>query len=67
MVVKNSLKSETIESLSYKLSQIDTNMFYAYSNIISNLYVADAKTAWNSNKITVENSFFKLTMLLEVH
>lgn len=60
MVVKNSLKSETIESLSYKLSQIDTNMFYAYSNIISNLYVADAKTAWNSNKITVENSFFKL-------
>lgn len=54
MVVKNSLKSETIESLSYKLSQIDTNMFYAYSNIISNLYVADAKTAWNSNKLKLK-------------
>ncbi len=30
MVVKNSLKSESIESLSYKLSKIDTNVLNSF-------------------------------------
>ncbi len=62
MVVKNSLKSETIESLSYKLSQMDTNVYFALDNMLSNLYSGDAETSASSNKIVVENSFFKLNI-----
>ena len=63
MVVKNSLKSETIESLSYKLSKIDTNVMNSLYRMLDefNDYMYDIEpTTFSSSKIVFDTKSFKL-------
>lgn len=61
MVVKNSLKSETIESLSYKLSKIDTNVVNSFNRMISDFTYFDGEpTSYSSSKIVCDTKSFKL-------
>ena len=61
MVVKNSLKSETIESLSYKLSKIDTNVLNSFNRMISDFTYFDGEpTSFSSSKIVFDTKSFKL-------
>ena len=61
MVVKNSLKSETIESLSYKLSKIDTNVLNSFNRMISDFTYFDGEpTTYSSSKIVFDTKSFKL-------
>lgn len=61
MVVKNSLKSETIESLSYKLSKIDTNVLNSFNRMISDFTYFDGEpTSFSSSKIVFDTKNFKL-------
>lgn len=61
MVVKNSLKSETIESLSYKLSKIDTNVVNSFNRMISDFTYFDGDpTTYSSSKIVFDTKNFKL-------
>ena len=61
MVVKNSLKSETIESLSYKLSKIDTNVLNSFNRMISDFTYFDGEpTTFSSSKIVFDTKSFKL-------
>src|SRR5574344_965544 len=61
MVVKNSLKSETIESLSYKLSKIETNVFNSFANVLSKFSDFDGEpTTFTSSKIVFEQYGVKL-------
>jgi Ca2+-binding RTX toxin-like protein len=61
MVVKNSLKSETIESLSYKLSKIDTNVVNSFNRMISDSTYFDGEpTSFSSSKIVCDTKSFKL-------
>lgn len=61
MVVKNSLKSETIESLSYKLSKIDTNVLNSFNRMISDFTYFDGEpTSYSSSKIVFDTKSFKL-------
>jgi len=61
MVVKNSLKSESIESLSYKLSKIDTNVLNSFNRMISDFTYFDGEpTTFSSSKIVFDTKSFKL-------
>ena len=61
MVVKNSLKSESIESLSYKLSKIDTNVLNSFNRMISDFTYFDGEpTSFSSSKIVFDTKNFKL-------
>ena len=61
MVVKNSLKSETIESLSYKLSKIDTNVMSSFNRMFSDFTYFDGEsTSFSSSKIVFDTKSFKL-------
>lgn len=61
MVVKNSLKSESIESLSYKLSKIDTNVLNSFNRMISDFTYFDGEpTTFSSSKIVFDTKNFKL-------
>lgn len=60
MVVKNSLKSETIESLSYKFSKMDANIFNAINNLTS--FDGDPVIE-TSTKFVLENSNFEFIIL----
>lgn len=61
MVVKNSLKSESIESLSYKLSKIDTNVVNSFNRMISDFTYFDGEpTTYSSSKIVFDTKSFKL-------
>lgn len=61
MVVKNSLKSESIESLSYKLSKIDTNVVNSFKRMISDFTYFDGDpTSFSSSKIVFDTKSFKL-------
>ena len=61
MVVKNSLKSETIESLSYKISKIETNVFNSLMSVLNKFSYFDGEpTTFTSNKIVFEQSGVKL-------
>ena len=61
MVVKNSLKSETVESLSYKLSKIDTNVLNSFNRMISDFTYFDGEpTSFSSSKIVFDTKSFKL-------
>ena len=59
MVVKNSLKSETVESLSYKLSKIDTNVLNSFNRMISDFTYFDGEpTSFSSSKIVFDTKSF---------
>ena len=61
MVVKNSLKSETIESLSYKLSKIDTNVISSFNRVLDDFNNFDGEpTSYSSSKIVFDTKSFKL-------
>src|SRR5574344_2344440 len=62
MVVKNSLKSESIESLSYKLSKkIDTNVISSFSRMLEEFIDFDGEpTSFSSSKIVFDTKSFKL-------
>lgn len=61
MVVKNSLKSETIESLSYKLSKIDTNVLNSFNRMLEEFIDFDGEpTSFSSSKIVFDTKSFKL-------
>lgn len=61
MVVKNSLKSETIDSLSYKLSKIDTNVISSFNRMLEEFIDFDGEpTSFSSSKIVFDTKSFKL-------
>lgn len=61
MVVKNSLKSETIESLSYKISKMETNVFNSLMSVLNKFSDFDGEpTTFTSNKIVFEQYGVKL-------
>ncbi len=61
MVVKNSLKSESIESLSYKLSKIDTNVLNSFNRMLEEFIDFDGEpTSFSSSKIVFDTKSFKL-------
>ena len=60
MVVKNSLKSETIESLSYKLSKIDTNVISSFNRLLDEFHNFDGEpTSYSSSKIVFDTKSVK--------
>ncbi|WP_066358722.1 calcium-binding protein [Aliarcobacter cryaerophilus] len=61
MVVKNSLKSETIESLSYKISKMETNVFNSLMSVLNKFSYFDGEpTTFTSSKIVFEQYGVKL-------
>ena len=61
MVVKNSLKSETIESLSYKISKMETNVFNSLMSVLNKFSDFDGEpTTFTSSKIVFEQYGVKL-------
>lgn len=60
MVVKNSLKSETIESLSYKLSKIDTNVISSFNRVLEDYNnLEGVPTSYSSSNIVFDNKSVK--------